>query len=209
MLITLLAATLALSPVQVPENFLLTEKEARTPLSEMEKSEVWWKISDRRTAPLTLNPCGRKRVPAAGRAAVRTITHDTSAPSHSAEQLVIHRSEAAARSAMRGLLADTRRCRTKPDGKPYSWSGDGKTRWEVARTRVGDEAALVRLMMYDKLNKEWAPLLSGIAARKGRALILYTGDLDTLGHSRKGAVKKLRASASRMAAKVCSLPKVC
>ncbi|MEU6730448.1 hypothetical protein ABZ917_42655 [Nonomuraea wenchangensis] len=55
----------------------------------------------------------------------------------------------------------------------------------------------------------WAPLLSGTVARKGRALILYTGDQDAFGHSRARAVKTLRETAARMAAKVCALPSVC
>ncbi|WP_049559334.1 hypothetical protein [Nonomuraea sp. SBT364] len=209
MMITLLAVALALTPVQIPKNFLLTEKAARTPLSEIEKSEVWWRISDKATAPLTLNPCGRKRVSPANRSAVRTILHNTSAPSYSSEQLVIHRSGTAARTALRGLLADARRCRVKPDGKPYSWSDDGKTRWVVAPARIGDEAALMHLMMYDKLNKEWAHLLSGIVVRKGRALILYSGDQESFGYPQKRTVKALRKSAAEMAAKVCALPKVC
>ncbi|MEU6730468.1 hypothetical protein ABZ917_42755 [Nonomuraea wenchangensis] len=208
-MITLLVAALALGPVQIPDDFLLTENAARAPQSEVDKAESWWRISNRTTVPLTLNPCGRKRVSPANRSAVRTIVHRTSAPSHSSEQLLIHRSAGAAREAMRTLLADARRCRTQPHGKPYSWSGDGRTSWVVASTRTGDEAALMHLMMYDKLNKEWAPLLSGIVARKGRALILYTGDQDTFGHSRARAVKTLRKTAARMAAKVCALPSVC
>ncbi|MEZ7125701.1 hypothetical protein ACBR40_10205 [Nonomuraea sp. AD125B] len=208
-MITLLVAALALGPVQIPDNFLLTEKAARAPQSEDDRAESSWRISDKTTAPLALNPCRRKRVSPAERSAVRTIFHDTTAPSHSSEQLLVHRSAGAARTALRTLLADARRCRTKPYGAPYSWARDSRTRWVVSPTRVGDEAALMHLMMYDKLNKEWTPLLSGIVARKGRALMVYTGDQETLGHSRARAVKALRKTATRMAAKVCALPSVC
>ncbi|GGS54123.1 hypothetical protein GCM10010156_11090 [Planobispora rosea] len=110
---------------------------------------------------------------------------------------------------MRKLLADARRCATQPHGKPYSWSGDGRTRWVVNRTRLADEAVLMRLMMYDKLNKEWSPLLMGVVARKGSALMIYSGDLDSLGYPQKRAVKTLRGTAAEMAAKVCALPGVC
>jgi hypothetical protein len=208
-MILILAVSLALAPVQIPQNFLLSEKTARTPLEGIEKDEVWWKISDKPNAPLLVNPCGRKGAPTADRSAARTITHETSAPSYAAEQLVIYRNTKAAKAAMTKLLADARRCATDPSAKPYSWNGDGKTRWVVSRTRLANEAALTHLMMYDKLNKEWSPLLSGLVARKGRALMLYTGDQDSLGYPQKRAVKTLRGKATKMTAKVCVLPGVC
>lgn len=208
-MIVILAVSLALAPVQIPQNFLLSEKAARTPPAEIERGEVWWKISDKLNRPLLVNPCGRKNAPTADRSAARTITHNTSAPSYSAEQLVIYRNARAAKTAMTKLLADARRCVSHPSGKPYSWNGDGKTRWVVSRTRLADEAALTHIMMYDKLNKEWSPLLSGLVARKGRALLVYTGDQDSLGHPHKRAVKTLRSTAATMAAKICALPGVC
>jgi hypothetical protein len=124
----ILAVSLALAPVQIPQNFLLSEKAARTPLEENERGEVWWKISNKLTTPLLVNPCGRKGAPTADRSAARTITHNTSAPSYSAEQLVIYRNTEVARTAMTKLLADARRCPTHQSGKPYSWADDGKTR---------------------------------------------------------------------------------
>ncbi|MGP3917583.1 hypothetical protein [Nonomuraea sp. 10N515B] len=208
-MIVILAVSLALAPIQIPKDFLLSEKAARAPLSEIQKAEEWWQISDKLNEPLALNPCGRKRATTADRSAARTIVHETSAPSHYGEQLVIYRNAKAATTAMRKLLADAKRCVAHPHGKPYSWSNDGKTRWVVNRTRLGTEAALMRLMMYDKLNKEWAPLLSGIVARKGRALMIYTGDLESLGHPQKRALKTLHRTAAKMAAKVCTLPAVC
>ncbi|WP_188188556.1 hypothetical protein [Nonomuraea sp. SYSU D8015] len=201
--------SLVLTPVQIPKDFLLNEKVARAPLSEIQKDEESWEISDKLNEPLALNPCGRKRATTADRSAARTIVHNTSAPSYYGEQLVIYRNAKAARSAMRKLLADAKRCGAQPDGKPYSWADDGKTRWVVNRTRLGNEAALMRLMMYDKLNKEWSPQLAGIVTRKGRALMIYSGDLESLGHPQKRALKTLHRTAAKMAAKVCALPSVC
>ncbi|GGL42199.1 hypothetical protein GCM10014719_49390 [Planomonospora parontospora subsp. antibiotica] len=157
-MIMVLALSLALAPVQIPENFLLSEKAARAPQTEEEKGEEWWKISDRLDQPLLLNPCRHKRATTADRSAVRTITHDTSAPSHSGEQLVIHRNSKAARTAMRKLLADARRCVARPYGKPYSWADDGRTRWVVNRTRLADEASLMRFIMGPP---SWIPRPSG------------------------------------------------
>ncbi|MGV9775048.1 hypothetical protein [Streptosporangium sp. NPDC003464] len=209
MIIILAAALWSLPPAQIPKNFLLSERAARTPLSEIEKDEIWWEISDRPGRPLELNPCGRKHATTADRAAARTIVRTDSAPSYSSEQLVIYRNAEAARTAMRKLLANAKRCAAAPYGKPYSWADDGRTRWVVNRTRLADEAALLRLMMYDKLNKEWSPLLSGLVTRKGSALMIYSGDSDALGYPQKQAVKTLRRTAAEMAAKVCALPGVC
>jgi hypothetical protein len=208
-MIMILAVSLALTPVQIPKDFLLSEKAARAPQSEEERGEEWWGISERRDKPLLLNPCRRKRAATADRSAVRTVTHDTTAPSHSGEQLVIYRNSKAAKAAMRKLLADAGRCVARPYGKPYSWAGNGRTRWVVNRTRLADEALLMRLMRYDKLNKEWSPLLLGLAARRGRALVIHSGDLESLGHPQKRAVKTLRGAAAEMAAKTCTLPGVC
>jgi hypothetical protein len=205
----ILAASVALAPVQIPENFLLTEKAAHAPQSEAEKAEVWWDISDKLHQPLLRNPCGRKSATTADRSDARTIVQHTTSPSYSGEQLVIYRSAKAARTAMSGLLADARRCATLPDANPHTTYSDGKTRWAVSRTRLADEAALMSMTMYDKLNKDWEPALTGIVARKGRALIIYTGDEDGIGHGQKQAVKALRASAGKMAAKVCGLHGVC
>jgi hypothetical protein len=204
-MIMILAVSLALAPVQIPKSFLLSEKSARTP----QRAEEWWEISDKLNKPLLGNPCGRKSGTTADRSAARTIVHHTSAPSYSGEQLVVYRNTKAAKKAMSKLFADARRCATRPDGKPYSWTGDGRTRWVVSRTRLANEAALMRMMMHDKLNKEWSPLLSGLVVRKGRALMIYVGDQEALGHERKQAVRTLRGSATKMAAKVCALPGVC
>ncbi|MEU7894207.1 hypothetical protein AB0B45_15260 [Nonomuraea sp. NPDC049152] len=201
--------SLALAPVQIPKNFLLSEKAARTPQSDEVRAEEWWEISDKLNKPLLGNPCGRKGATTADRSAARTIVHHTSAPSYSGEQLVIYRSTKAAKKAMSKLFADAGQCATQPDGKPYSWTGDGKTRWVVSRTRLAHEAALMRMMMYDKLNKDWSSLLSGLVARKGRALMIHIGDQEALGYERKQAVKTLRSTAIKMAAKVCALPGVC
>lgn len=84
-----LSLLLALSPgaaTEIPKNFLLTEPAARTPLSETDASEMGWKISDKLTRPLELNPCNRRRAADAGRVAARTITYWSSAPSSSSEQ---------------------------------------------------------------------------------------------------------------------------
>jgi hypothetical protein len=205
----ILAVSLALAPVQIPQNFLLSEKAARTPLAEVDRGEVWRKISDKLSTPLLVNPCGRKSASTRDRSAARTITRNTSAPSYSAEQLVIYRSTGAAKRVMTKLFADARRCATHPSGKPYTSTADGRTRWVVSRTRLGNEAALMHLMMYDKLNKEWSPVVSGLVARKGRALMSYTGDLESLGYPQKRAIKTLRSTATKMAAKVCMLPGVC
>jgi hypothetical protein len=182
-----LSVSLLLAPAstQIPKNFLLTEKEARTPPSGGEEGEVWWKISDSRTRGLELNPCGSE-VNSKGRTAMRTITVLTSGPSTAAEQLVLHGSVASANAAFERLRADLKRCAVK----------NGERQYVVKKLTVGNEAV-------------WVSGLGGwyTVARRGSALMLYTGDEGY--YLPEIAKSRLVGQAKKMAAKVCTLPKVC
>ncbi|WP_345151683.1 hypothetical protein [Nonomuraea rubra] len=113
-----LSLLLALSPVaaaEIPKNFLLSERRRAQGPGPRAGGRAGYTISGKRTAPLELNPCLRERATDRDRLAARTITHWTSAPSHSSEQLVLYKSPRAAHAALNGLRADVKRCARKSD----------------------------------------------------------------------------------------------
>lgn len=191
---------LALSPgtaAEIPKDFLLTEPAARKPLSETAADEMGWKISDKLTKPLELNPCNRRRAADAGRVAARTITYWSSAPSSSSEQLIIYRSPRAAHAAFTQLRADAKKCARKGDPA----APELKIRWRTSKVKAGDEAAGIGYTTWQDGYEN--DRLSGVVARRGSALMIYT---DTeAGYQPGTLIKKAR----RMAAKVCKLPGVC
>lgn len=195
-----LSLALALSPAtvtEIPKNFLLMERAARTPLSSTDAAEMSYEISDELTRPLEVNPCGHRRAVDGGRLAARTITLGTSAPSSSSEQLIIYKSPRAAHAVLTRLRAEVKRCARKGDPSSRKLS----IQWRTSKAKVGDEALgmgyQTRQGGYDD------PTVTGLVARKGRALMIYTTDEGD--YSPGGLTKKAR----KMAGKVCRLPGVC
>ncbi|MEU0564776.1 hypothetical protein ABZ297_05155 [Nonomuraea sp. NPDC005983] len=195
-----LSLLLALSPAavtEIPKNFLLTERDARRHLDPDEASEQGYKTSDKLTAPLEPNPCGHGRAVDRDRAAARTITHWTSGPSVSSEQLVIYKSPRAAHSALTRLRAEVKQCARK--GVPSA--PELKFRWRTSKAKAGDEALGMGYQTWQdgSVNET----ISGIVARRGSALMIYT--------TSEGAYDpgRLTKDAKKMAAKVCKLPGVC
>ncbi|MFC4122888.1 sensor domain-containing protein [Nonomuraea zeae] len=182
---------------EIPKNFLLTERDARKPLSPDQAYEMGYRISDRLTVPLELNPCGHRRAVDGGRLAARTITLWTSAPSGSSEQLIVYRSPRAARAALTRLRAEVKRCARKGDPS----SPQLTIRWRTSPARIGDEALGMGYRSWQDGYEN--PAVTGIVARKGSALMIYTTDE---GAYNPGALTK---EARKMAAKVCTLPGVC
>ncbi|TMR97379.1 hypothetical protein [Nonomuraea basaltis] len=195
-----LSLMLALSPAtvtEIPKNFLLTERDARRHLDPHEADEHGYQISDKLTKPLELNPCVRQRAVDRDRVAARTITHWTSAPSGSSEQLVIYKSRRAAHSALTRLRAEVKRCARKDDPS----APELKIQWRTSKAKAGDEAIGMGYQTWQdgRVNQT----ITGIVARKGSALMIYTTD--------EGAYDpgRLTKNARKMAAKVCKLPGVC
>ncbi|MFF5210305.1 hypothetical protein [Streptosporangium sp. NPDC000396] len=195
-----LSLLLALSPVTVPEipkNFLLTEHDARRHLTPEEAEEQGYEISDKLTEPLELNPCGHRHAVDRDRVAARTITHWTSAPSGSSEQLVIYKSPRAAHSALTRLRTEVKRCARKGDPS----APELKFRWRTSKAKAGDEAMGMGYQTWQdgSVNET----VTGIAARRGSALMIYTTD--------EGAYDpgRLTKNAKKMAARVCKVPGVC
>ncbi|WP_143044314.1 hypothetical protein [Nonomuraea jiangxiensis] len=191
---------LALSPAtvtEIPKNFLLTERDARQPMSPDDLAEQGYKISDKPTEPLEVNPCGYKRAIDRGRVTARTITYWSSAPSISSEQLVIYKSPSAARSALTGLRTQVKRCASKGDPS----EPELKIRWRTNKATAGDEAIGMGYQVWQggQLNAT----ITGIVARRGSAVMIYTA---TEGDYKPGALAK---DARTMAAKVGRLPGVC
>ncbi|MEU8320749.1 hypothetical protein AB0C33_20545 [Nonomuraea sp. NPDC048881] len=195
-----LSLLLALSPAavtEIPKNFLFTEREARVPLSPDDAAEQGYKISDRLTAPFELNPCGHRRAVDRGRTAARTISHWTTGPSESAEQLVLYRSPRAAHAALTGLRAEAARCARKGDPSAPTL----KIQWRTTKVKAGDEAMGMGYRTRQDGNVDQT--VTGVVARRGSALIIYRtdeGDYDP---------GRLTKNARKMAVKVCGLPGVC
>lgn len=146
-----LSLLLALSPVtvtEIPRNFLLTERDARRHLSPEEAAELGYEISDKLTKPLELNPCVHRSSVDRDRVAARTISHWTSGPSGSSEQLVIYKSSRAAHAAFT-LCAPRPRsahARASPRHPNSRFSGErARPRWGARpsawATRLGRTAA--------------------------------------------------------------------
>ncbi|NRQ32548.1 sensor domain-containing protein [Nonomuraea sp. NN258] len=195
-----LSLLLALSPAavtEIPKNFLLTEPAARKKMDPEMAYEQGYEISDKLTRPLELNPCGHRRAADRGRVAARTITLWTSAPSGSAEQLIVYRSPRAAHAALGRLRAEVKRCaRTGDPDSPQL-----KIEWRTSKVKVGDESVGMgyRTWQDGSVNQT----ITGVVARRGSALMIYTtteGDYDP---------GRLTKDARKMAAKVCRLPGVC
>ncbi|MFI7638522.1 hypothetical protein [Nonomuraea sp. NPDC049400] len=182
---------------EIPKNFLLTERDARRPLAPNQAEEQGYKISDKLTAPLELNPCVHRRAVDRGRLAARTISLWTSAPSDSSEQLVIYKSPRAAHAALTRLRAEVKRCSRKGDPS----APELKIRWRTTKAKVGDEAAGMGYQTWQDgyVNQT----ISGVVARRGSALMIYT---TSEGGYEPGGLTK---AARKMAAKVCKLPGVC
>ncbi|MEV0381938.1 hypothetical protein [Nonomuraea sp. NPDC050643] len=195
-----LSLVLALSPAavtEIPKNFLLTEHDARKVLSSHEAEEQGYEISDRRTEPLQLNPCNLKRAADRDRVAARTITRWTSAPSGSSEQLVIYKSPRAAHAALAGLRTEVKRCARRSDPS----APELRIQWRTSKATAGDES--LGMGYQTRQDGSVNQTVTGIVARKGSALMIYTTDEGAYG---PGLLTK---SARKMAAKVCELPGVC
>ncbi|MEU7893510.1 hypothetical protein AB0B45_11660 [Nonomuraea sp. NPDC049152] len=195
-----LSLLLALSPATVtemPKNFLLTERDARRHLGPDEAEEQGYKISDKLTEPLELNPCGHQHAVDRDRVAARTITHWTSAPSASSEQLVIYKSPRAAHSALTRLRTEVKRCARKGDPS----APELKIQWRTSKAKAGDEAIGMGYQTWQDGSVNQT--ITGIAARRGSALMIYTTD--------EGAYDpgRLTKDARKMAARVCKVPGVC
>ncbi|WP_214326551.1 hypothetical protein [Nonomuraea sediminis] len=194
-----LSLALALAPVtsEIPRDFLLTEPQARKPQTPDEAYEGGYKISDKLTKPLELNPCNRRRAADAGRVAARTITYWSSAPSGSSEQLILYRNPRAAHAALTQLRTDVKRCARRGDPS----SPQLRIRWRTTKVKVGDEAA--GMGYTTRQDGSVIQTITGVAALRGSALMIYT---TTDGYYEPGGLTK---DARKMAAKVCGLPGVC
>ncbi|MFE0151184.1 hypothetical protein ACFWY5_28845 [Nonomuraea sp. NPDC059007] len=198
MITVTLSLVLALSPAtEIPRNFLLSEPAARKTQTPEEAYEQGYKISDKLTRPLELNPCVHRRAADRGRLAARTITLWTSAPSGASEQLVLYKSSRAAHAAFAQLRAEVKRCARK--GDPASPAL--RIRWRTSPAKAGDESIGMGYQTWQdgSVNET----ITGVVARRGSALMIYT---TSDGSYNPGGLTK---DARKMAAKVCSLPGVC
>ncbi|MEW9534639.1 hypothetical protein [Microbispora sp. NPDC049125] len=195
-----LSLLLALSPAtvaEIPKNFLFTERDARRVLNPDDAAEQGYEISDKLTEPLELNPCGHRHAVDRGRVAGRTITQWTSAPSTSSEQLVIYKSPRAAHAVLTRLRGEVKRCARKGDPA----APELEIQWRTSKAKAGDEA--IGMGYQTRQDGSVNQTITGIAARRGSALMIYTTDEGVYDPGR------LTKNARKMATKVCKLPGVC
>ncbi|MBB5083403.1 hypothetical protein [Nonomuraea endophytica] len=198
--IALAAATATLAwgvPAQaassaLPKGFLLTEAAARGPHKDVER----WKISDARTAGLLLDPCEHrywsgKKATDRGRIASRTIVKTVEVESWG-EQVALYRDVKAARTVMKGVRADLKRCAV---------GGDDflKSTYTSRPLKVGDEGIRA-------VHRDFEGSIRFVAVRRGAAVLIYM----EVGDSGRGLpVKDFRTQvkqAGTMATRVCGLP---
>ncbi|MFI6298308.1 hypothetical protein ACIBEJ_42425 [Nonomuraea sp. NPDC050790] len=200
--IVLAAATAALawgvpaqaaSPV-LPKGFLLTEKAAAGP----HKPDERWKVDNRRTTGLLLDPCEHrywsgKKATDRGRIASRTIVKSVEVESWG-EQVALYRDVKAAKAVMKDLRADLRRCAVS-GGEEYL-----RTTYTSRPLDVGDEGIRA-------LHSDFEGAVRFVAVRGAAAVLIY---MEAGGSARGLPVKDFRAlvkQAGTMAARVCALPR--
>ncbi|MBB2912250.1 hypothetical protein FHS43_003530 [Streptosporangium becharense] len=186
---------------QFPKDFLLYESEARKPVDD--PTEEKWTISNKLGKNPGFSPCDLSKHMRGGQVSARTVGFN--APLfYRGEQLVVYRSESAARSAFAGLLKQARKC-----AKFTSHSVPFKTTTQPVK--AGDQAVRVAIQGGDHPSTG-KPSLQGqraVVMRKGRAVAVYllSGDSAEKVYDRD-FTEQLR-DARKMAGKVCSLPGVC
>ncbi|MGC5014399.1 hypothetical protein ACLQ2R_26850 [Streptosporangium sp. DT93] len=183
---------------RLPSDFLLHETRARKPVKYPEEEK--WTISDRHER-LNLSPCDVGRSTDRGRVSTRTVTY-LALEVHQAEQVVIYRSERAARTAM----ADLRR---RVGGCEVDQGGQVVAKGRTEKIKLGDQAVRVIVQNYDRKNA--GPAIGGqrgVIVRKGRALVSYTQAREYSGVHASDFRRQLK-DARKMTVKVCSLPGVC
>ncbi|GGK63093.1 hypothetical protein Ppa06_20470 [Planomonospora parontospora subsp. parontospora] len=183
---------------KLPRNFLLHEARARKPVAYPEEEK--WTVSDRHER-LSLTPCGVGRSEDRGRVSTRTVTY-TAPELYRAEQVVIYRSERAARAAMTDLRRRAGRCEADEGDQVVA-------RGRTEKIRAGDQAVRVIVQNYDREGGGSAiGGQRGVVVRKGRALVsyMYAGEY---GEVRASDFRRQLRDARKMAVKVCSLPGVC
>ncbi|MEV0347984.1 hypothetical protein AB0H88_19610 [Nonomuraea sp. NPDC050680] len=142
----------------VPKGFLLYESKTTRKKFEKKIGRMSWKFSDRRSAPLLINPCGVEKRADKDRQAARTITgRSVMWDGDYAEQLIVYQDEMAASTAIKSLRSELRRC-----GKRNRDSFTFTTR----PAHIGDEAFLVNVFQV-------ASAMTGTVMRQGRSLAVY------------------------------------
>ncbi|SEM07585.1 hypothetical protein [Nonomuraea pusilla] len=185
---------------KIPTGFLTYENASAR--SAVEFGETRWKVSDARTAQLLVNPCGARKTADAGRVAARTVTSSGDNDAGNDEQLVLYRSEALARQAMKGIRDALATCKGASDAARTVRRGQAAS--------IGDEA--LRVIVQSTLAEGPGGGERSVVARRGSALIIYrvhtTYDPAKTGF-RRADFKRQEKDAKALAGKVCGLPGVC
>lgn len=143
----------------IPKGFLLYESKPTRKKFEKKIGRMSWKFSDRRSVPPLIDPCGVEKRADEGRQAARTITgRSVMWDGDHAEQLIVYRDETAARTAIKSLRSELRRCgEHNRDHFTYT----------TRPAHIGDEAFLVSVFQV-------ASAMTGTVMRQGRSLAIYT-----------------------------------
>ncbi|MCG5217884.1 hypothetical protein [Streptosporangium sp. KLBMP 9127] len=156
------ATTADAAGVRIPDGFLLYEGKVTRKKAEKKYGRLSWKVSDRRSVPLLIDPCDVRKRTDRGRVAARTVYGEVVGwDGVYSEQLIVYRDEPAARVAIDGLRSQLRKCAVRD-------VGDGaKFTHRTRRAHIGEEAFLVKGFYV-------ASGMTGTVTRQGRAVAIYT-----------------------------------
>lgn len=186
-MIVLSAGAVQADTAKLPEGFLLLEAKAKGP----KKSWESWSISDKRTAPMQLNPCFVGHWDK-GRLEARTITYTGDAYEYAYEQVIVYKEAHFAEEAMNGLRAQLKKCAEV--GK-----GIERYRYWNKPLDLGDEGLRAGGRFFESGEQ-------AVAVRRGAALLIYGEG----GYPSKSLPLKtfrpLIKLATEMNDKVCELP---
>ncbi|MCG5212250.1 hypothetical protein [Streptosporangium sp. KLBMP 9127] len=189
----LVAAAPAGAAAGIPRGFLLYEKTAGT---HDDNDETSWKIDNRRTARLAINPCDRSSLGKAGRTAGRTITYTSVPDFQKIEQVLLYGSAKAAEDTMKQVRAAVRKCAARTsDHSTYRYTAKG--------TALGDEALRVTGQAYNGKKSAIGGERS-VIVRRGNAIIAYT-QAGEYGKPAAGDHAMQLKDARKMTAKICSV----
>lgn len=184
----MISVLLLAAAVAIPDGFMLYEKAAAKKDDNPEHS---WRVSAKTSERLVVNPCDRAGFARNGRKAAKTVIYTAVPDYFKAEQVVLYRSKARARKAMRDVRAAVRACGTRG------------YRFSVKRRKLGDESLAVTGQVY----RGGKPSIGGqraIVTRRANALVIYTV-AGEWGPPRSADFKMQIKDSRRMLGKICKI----
>lgn len=191
----------------VPKGFLLHDREVATDQAKKDEpadAENVWRASAKVGERFAVDFCAhdtviaslpKDRIGQTGRAAARTVYLDVKGEIETAEQVILYRSEQAARAALGQFRAAVEKC-----GRSEAWKSGSYSR-TLARVALGDEAWKSSAREYE----DGEPVAGDdvVIARRANAVIVYLSSASAK-PSAKSYTQQL-AHTRQMLAKICQI----